>query len=66
MNNKNNYDECCKCANFESGACPFFVKGKGTLIGKRVELIENHNADCFVTSADKKLCDMFCGGIERW
>lgn len=62
----NNIKECNECANYMSTGCPFYVSGKGILIGKRLEVIENHNSDCFVTKENKTLCDMMCGSIERW
>lgn len=55
--------DCNECKNY--GKCPFYVKGKGVLIGKRIEMIEDGNEDCFskldyiVTPQEKK-------GIEIW
>lgn len=48
---------CRKCVNYKTESC----------IGKESRKIikEDYNTDCWMSEADKELCDLLCGSVEE-
>lgn len=50
---------CKDCVNYNHSSCPFGYLSKEERKERRTHLIEDYDADCFMTETDQALCRLY-------